>query len=355
MSFKRRFLALTTLALASVSAYGCSASPDSGGAVAEEQEGIHFCPLFIRRCPLDETTSCRTENGCPVCGCIQTLVSGAPDLIGVALDDTNVYWGNISTATVNAIPKGGGTVTSISTGGGPDGVAVAGSNVYWLTGGGISEAPVGGGATTVVATEANLPYSLAVDGTNVYWGTANGGYVVEKSLAGGPAITITKEGAFSISSIAVDSANIYWLSTAAQPSQTVYLQKAPIGGGAVVTLSSADGLPAGLAVNGGNVYFGIGSALMTVPTGGGATATLATTPTGIGGVATDGASVYWIGIGTKANSYRDATVMRVPVSGGSAVAVARDLYAPQGDAVAVDSTSVYWTTYDGKVQKLTPK
>ena len=60
-----------------------------------------------------------------------------------------------------------------------------------------------------------------------------------------------------------------------------------------------------------------------------------------GPIAVDGTSVYW-GNYDGNNTVTTATLMKVPVEGGSPIALAASPY--WIDAIALDETSVYWTT-----------
>jgi hypothetical protein len=93
-------------------------------------------------------------------------------------------------------------------------------------------------------------------------------------------------------------------------------------------------------------------AVMQMPLSGGTPTTLAPAQNRPWGVAVDATSVYWTTTGTHGSS--DGTVMKMPLSGGGPTTLATGQSAPMG--IAVDATSVYWANADGgTVMKLTPK
>jgi hypothetical protein len=55
--------------------------------------------------------------------------------------------------------------------------------------------------------------------------------------------------------------------------------------------------------------------------------------------------VYWANWGTDFNSRKDGTVMKVAIAGGATTQLASHQHFPWG--IAIDGTSVYWTTIGG--------
>jgi hypothetical protein len=61
----------------------------------------------------------------------------------------------------------------------------------------------------------------------------------------------------------------------------------------------------------------------------------------------DATSVYWT------NGVANGTVMKAPIGGGTPTILVSGQNAPED--IVVDATSVYWSTHDGTIMKLTPK
>jgi hypothetical protein len=357
---------VATLPLA-ISVVACTVSP-SADKVGTSQEAENGC-LSSPSCPLFTETLCRGvgPTGCPIdCSCAEvgtTLASGLPaDPFPIVVDGSNVYWGDES-GNVMSVPVGGGTpatlisgqgfVLSIAPYYGPRKARFTSTSLlFWsasTTIGGVEVAPRTGTPFTV-ATDNNDLIEIALDSQNVYWTDydyGNGdGAVMRAPVGGGPAAMLATGG--SPFSLAIDGTNVYWADG------NGYLWKMPKTGGPRTALASAlavDAYVPYIALDSDptvgstatNVYWsqpGSGvledGAVMSVPVMGGTPTTVAS-GTSPGTIYADSAGVYWSDglLGT-------INVVRLPLgTGGPAVLAANQGWVM---AIAVDSTSVYWTT-----------
>jgi hypothetical protein len=286
------------------------------------------------------------------------LVVDPAGIAGMALDTTNVYWGN-GTAVMK-VPSGGGAPVTLASGTGVGVIGVDSKSVYWTstaTSGAVElmRTPVGGGNSVVVASGLNNVGAVVVDATSLYWtspGTPNPGTyhtsngTVMKMPLGGSSPTTLASGLDRPWSISVDAASVYW----ANNHETGSVMKVPIGGGTPTTLGGGY-FPTGIAADANNVYWTDHfSNVMKVPIQGGTATRLASFSFGsissADGIAVDETNVYWT------NSFGGA-VFRVPIGGG-----AQTLLAVGGtpEQIFVDATSIYWTDVRaGNIWKVTPK
>jgi hypothetical protein len=259
----------------------------------------------------------------------------------MAIDATSVYWtecGDPTGGAVQKVSKAGGPIVTLATGNLLSGIAVGGTNVYWVTGasagsrGAIMTVPVVGGTPTVVAPQSGDPAHLVVDASNAYWTEMNQGAVLRVPLSGGSPATVAS--AMLPSAIALDDTAVVWLG-----GQGVYA--APKTGGSAVALASS--LPLfptnGLAVNATDVYVNAGApselaGVDAVPVGGGAFRIVYGGQFSAGGgpIAVDATRVYW--------SEPTGVVYAGSLGGGNATVLATGQ--DNVDAIAVDDTAVYW-------------
>lgn len=113
-------------------------------------------------------------------GPITTLVARGDKTTGLAIDDTYVYFSEWGSGRIGRVLKsGGGIATLVSGHKGVRAIAVDDTRLYWShpPTGTIRSIPKGGGPATVHASDLKHPYSIAVDDTSIYWAEFDGGVV----------------------------------------------------------------------------------------------------------------------------------------------------------------------------------
>ncbi len=308
----------------------------------------------------------QTDNGnCGGCGlacsksctsgrCVVPLATGQFSQ-GIALDATYVYFTNISPGAVGKVPIAGGAVSTLSTVGSANfDIAVDTASVYWTgqSSSNILKVGLGGGTATTLATGQAGPTGIAVDGLSVYW-TNNGTSVVKVGLGGGTPTTLAS-GQNGCRGIALAGSTVYF-SNAGDSSGNGSLVRVSTSGGTPVTLKSGLMQPESIAIDGSNIYWasyvgttGTDSVIYKMPIGGGTVTPLASSQSYFidGEIAVDATSVYWANFGTN-------EVMKVAIGGGAPVTLASGVANPM--SVALNSQSVFFTSYGGTVGKITPK
>jgi hypothetical protein len=275
----------------------------------------------------------------------------------MAIDATSVYWTDCGDPTggyVRKVPKAGGGLVTLATGDRLSGIAVEGTNVYWVasnstaSSGTIMTVPVTGGTPTVVAAQSGAPAHIAVDASYVYWGELMLGNVMRAPLGGGTptAVAATSSGIFQI---ALGDTAVFWLAG-------MGLMTAPKAGGVAVALTPPfPPIPTdGLAVNATTVYINAGNrsgapGILEVPIQGASFDAGSLFP-GIGGgpIAIDAKRAYWADM--------SGSVYGASLAGGAAILLATGQN--NVDAIAVDDVAVYWldngnaTPGGGSVMKL---
>jgi hypothetical protein len=257
----------------------------------------------------------------------------------MAIDATSVYWtdcGDPTGGNVLKMPKTGGAVVTLASGDVLSGIAVEGSELYWVArtsvgAGAIKTVPVAGGTPTVVAAQSGAPSHLVADASFVYWGDLDGDRVMKAPLGGGAATMVAPSNLpFQI---ALGDTAVFWMDAPG-------LMTAPKSGGAATSLAPTLGPnpTAGLAVNATTVYFNVGRpnppGVSEVSIDGGAVSPVASAPASIGGgpLAIDATRVYW--------ADPSGAVYAAPLSGGTATLLATGQ--DNVDAIAVDDSAVYW-------------
>ena len=113
-------------------------------------------------------------------GSVNLLVPHTDRPLGIAVDTNNVYWVGDGAGTVNAMPIGGGPITTLATGPGYAEFLVEDSGyLFWSAGldtndGAILKMPVTGGTPTVLAWDTYGAGELVVDAQSVYFIAENG-------------------------------------------------------------------------------------------------------------------------------------------------------------------------------------
>jgi hypothetical protein len=289
------------------------------------------------------TTDTGAPPPCPSC---QVVYAGVQSPISLALDTTDVYFTQGTTAgagkgSIWSVPRAGGTNTiiyggdtapeivkvlpgstpavtwsSLETGAGaglvwlqsvgpptalgmgltsPFGVAIDSVSGYWVSvaGGGaqVQSATLSGGTPTTLGTATGgfIPMGVAVSTSTIYFVaelSGGGGGLFSLPIAGATPTEIwTGDATSAPVDVAVDATNVYWTD---QGDGAVYAM--PVAGGPVTTLASratsAVSGPARIAIDSTRVYFSdpAGVGLYEVPTGGGTLKTLVAPSAGVTGL-----------------------------------------------------------------------
>lgn len=299
--------------------------------------------------------------------CIETLASGQNGATSIAVDSKNVYWTDGSDpGTVMSVPLTGGTPTTVASGQkSPWALAVNGQDVYWTNrgsqqsnyiDGAVMRTSLSGGTPSTVATGQNDPQALALDAKNVYWANtgfanATGQTIMKAGLGGSTLVTLASQQ--TPNGIAVDASSVYW-TNGTMPSAVLSV---PISGGMPTTLATEAGSASAIIVQAGTVYWltdASGKAsLSSLPVAGGTpSAVTSGFSVAFTSLTSDSSALYW----TMAISGSDGNVSSVAFNDPTTVSVLAkgQTFPDSKQAIAVDSTSVYWIAGNA-IHRLTPK
>jgi hypothetical protein len=293
------------------------------------------------------------------------LASGEdyPGDVAVAGDD--VFFidtgGGLGPGSVRRVAKSGGAVVTLAPAQNYPGEIVAdGSFVYWTTGawndpnGAVVRVARDGGTVETMASGQYYPRGLLLSSGVLFWtiGPQTGPIeVLRRSVNGGSPQHVASGGL----SLTVDSVSVYLGTTAG-------IQKVPIGGSGFETIGALTGPSPGPidgATDGTNVFWSTGNdpgLIAKVSNAGGTSVALV--QSGVlypRGLVADGGYLYFHAIGSFGGAVKRG-VSKVAIAGGPVIPV--DTIdagpAPLG-GVAIDDTSVYWTSYGDRTVRRAPK
>jgi hypothetical protein len=265
-------------------------------------------------------------------GPITTIATNQDWPYAIAVDDNNVYWTNYddqyapgggggTSGTVMKMPlTGGGNPIALATGlQGPTAIAIDATNVYFgqSVGGSVKSVPIastGSGPVTVLASN-QTPYGVAVQGGIVYWtnytgttganGNSNASVMSVATTAGAtPKILTTATNAVGAYGIAVNATTIFFTAQNNTGNATE-VESLPLAGGNPTVLASGQLQATGIAVDATNIYWTdwdantgtVSSMPMPTASGPGPITVLATKSDEVLGIAVDATGLYYTATG----------------------------------------------------------
>ncbi len=265
------------------------------------------------------------------------LIAALPSPGPVAIEGSTVYVAMHEASSHRPLPAGS-----------PPGAATWQSTLFAV--------PLAGSAPRKLAVIFGPPITdLAVRGGTLYFACAGCGTV--SSLRPGDAAPRTLAAAqHEPWAIAVDATHVYFTSRGTAPANADgALLRVPLAGGPAEVVAAGLSSPMRLALDDDEVYVArLGtrareyqdSSIVRVAKRGGPAVLLATSPGDVSGLAADGAGVYWSCQGRQGG---DGAVFRVDRAGGQPLRLASGMTA---GSIALDATSVYWTSWDGGVRRV---
>jgi hypothetical protein len=327
----------------------------------------------------DGTCQFECQGACSSGHCLTTVVSTLLSPGALAVDDTSIYWLDVDadggTYSVKKASTDGALQTTLATRKGS--VPVVGNpmalddrNVYWgevtpsdggRGGGAILAVPLDGGPITTLGLGVDTSTRVKAHGSFVYW-SSSGGSITRAPKSGGPP-TAVLTGVENLQEFDVDDAHVYFDSGYAV--QDVWMSQisrstlsAPDGGAATILASGLGDEPRNLTVVGGALYFiqvNVG-VLSSIPVRGGAVTVLtsvAGTYRNLPAMVFDGAKLYLF---ESAAAVSHILAFSVDASPSMVEDVAFE--GSTRGSMAANGTSLFWTNADscnGMIMKLFPK
>jgi hypothetical protein len=302
----------------------------------------------------------------------------------LAVQDDALYVGYAYASNrIVKMPHDGDAVT-LQTEVSPQFITADSESIYWTDHGSmphegrVMKAPIAGGTSVTLVAHLDDPQPLVIDSASVYWVDWSDyahSSPMRVPLSGGAPETLTD---IVGGTLALDTTHLYW--NLFDGPDAVAILTRPKSGGASVTFATSSAAELHFAPDGylywlaapealpGAPDWAAGIQLMKARVGGGAPQTLASTPYALH-IVVDNHAVY---LTTRrpgpGNVFKSAystdclgDVLKVSLTGGVAQTVAAAQLCPE--ALAVDSTSLYWANtgveYDapkkGTLMRLTPK
>jgi len=271
----------------------------------------------------------------------------------LALDAEHVYWSASSSVTAQLqavwkLPKHGGQPTLVVR----DlaylvSIAAFEGDLYWSVtspAGKIFKHAEGSTGPTELVAAAGYPVQLAVNRHGVFWVDAAGG-TVNRVAADGTGKTVIATGQRGPEAVALDDTHVYWLNNGSEHKVFAFtVMKAPIGGGAAVSVVGDQTFARGLALDATDVYVTTPDRLFRVAKDGTGLRALAANESVTGAPVTSRGRVHF-GVSRPDG----ASLMSLALSAPTPTPVATGLKQPV--ALAGDSSGVYWMTADGTLTR----
>jgi sugar lactone lactonase YvrE len=191
-------------------------------------------------------------------GAAVVLASDPGILWTIAANDTGVYWGYINgDARIMRLAPGAATPTLVAKPVNPSKIAVNESHVYFgdMSATKLMRAPIAGGSANTLASSVHS-YKVVIDATAIYWTTGDptsdvmgDGRVYREPLTGGKP-TVLVDGLDWPTGIATDAQHVYFTDSVSGK-----IMRVPLEGGTAVALAEQQYTPWALALDDKAVYY----------------------------------------------------------------------------------------------------